>query len=481
MATNTWVKVVNEDQDDDDDPAEYNYYYMQSNGKAYKASSTTTSTRFKTIDGKKYAFNEDGKMLYGWVNESAERVTDEDGWADEGMYYLGAWDDGAMKTGWQKVYVHDNLEDDDMDHWFYFKSNGKKEVAGENDDNLKEKKVNGKKYGFDERGVMVYEWTLATDSIASVSSSWKYFNSPEDGARMTKGWFKVVAPTEDNTFAKASGSFASKDSDDEAERWYYADGDGKLAAGEIKKIKGKYYAFREENAEKSAAMLTGLCLLQVDPSNGEVLKTIEADMDSDTLDDIIDGKKSKFTSLGEDVSLYYFGNNADSDGAMKTGSTTVSLDGESYSFMFSKSGGVEGKGRGLNGIDDMKSIYKYGLKMKASTEDKYRVIRVTSTSGSVDTGSAGVTVEKLSSSKIRAGEYGLTIDSDTNKAKDTVRAIVDFTGADYLVNTSGAISKKKTAAKDGDDWYFYVKSDKTIAQYTNNKDLKETKFLEWDK
>ena len=29
MVTNTWVKVVNEDQDDDDDPAEYHYYYMQ--------------------------------------------------------------------------------------------------------------------------------------------------------------------------------------------------------------------------------------------------------------------------------------------------------------------------------------------------------------------------------------------------------------------------------------------------------------------
>ena len=41
MVTNTWVKVVNEDQDDDDDPAEYHYYYMQSNGKAYKGNGTS--------------------------------------------------------------------------------------------------------------------------------------------------------------------------------------------------------------------------------------------------------------------------------------------------------------------------------------------------------------------------------------------------------------------------------------------------------
>ena len=65
MVTNTWVKVVNEDQDDDDDPAEYRYYYMQNSGKAYKAGDSG-KTKFKTIDGKKYAFDEDGKMLYGW-------------------------------------------------------------------------------------------------------------------------------------------------------------------------------------------------------------------------------------------------------------------------------------------------------------------------------------------------------------------------------------------------------------------------------
>lgn len=59
MVTNTWVKVVNEDPDED--PAEYRYYYMQSSGKAYKAGDG--DVEFKTIDGKKYAFDEDGKMV----------------------------------------------------------------------------------------------------------------------------------------------------------------------------------------------------------------------------------------------------------------------------------------------------------------------------------------------------------------------------------------------------------------------------------
>ena len=34
--------------------------------------------------------------------------------------------------------------------------------------------------------------------------------------------------------------------------------------------------------------------------------------------------------------LYYFGNNEDTDGALKTGSVSVTLDGDSYQFQFSK-------------------------------------------------------------------------------------------------------------------------------------------------
>ena len=70
MVKNTWVKVVNEDQDDDTDPAEYRYYYMKENGQAYKSDTFSK----KTIDGKKYAFDADGKMLYGWVDDATNSL-----------------------------------------------------------------------------------------------------------------------------------------------------------------------------------------------------------------------------------------------------------------------------------------------------------------------------------------------------------------------------------------------------------------------
>ena len=474
MVTNTWVKVVNEDQDDDDDPAEYRYYYMQNSGKAYKAGDSG-KTKFKTIDGKKYAFDEDGKMLYGWVNEDDSTLASDDSDWETATYYMGSWEDGSLKTGWQKITVYDQDEDDDYDYWFNFKSNGKKRFNESDSKDIFEKKINGKHYAFDNRGVMTYEWTLTTTSDAATISNWLYFNSPEDGARATKGWFKVVAPDkdgDDNTFKDYSNlenpTFAKGDAEDENERWYYANSDGELYVGQIKKIKGKYYGFAPEG-NKAGSMLTGLCALRVDNS-GNITKLWARNMDSDDLDDAMNGE-GDFVGFGSDTNdtLYYFGSNEDSDGALKTGSVSVNLDGDNYQFQFSKTGGSEGKGRGLNGIDDSKYIYKFGMKLKAGSDDKYIVVYADG-----DTGASDVTVHKIDTAALRrdAVERGQNKDGDTVYAYGTLGSLVSGKASSnyYLLNTSGTIVKNKTAAKDGNDWYFYV-DNKVIKMYTNNNTL----------
>ena len=441
--------------------------------------------KFRTIDGKRYAFDEDGKMLYGWINDNHDRV-DDDSWADDGVYYLGSWDDGAMKTGWQKITVQDNYDDDEeKDFWFNFKSNGKRRQWTSSDDGtVKEVKINGKKYGFDERGVMVYEWTITTAADTASTSTWKYFNNPEDGARVTKGWFKVVAPEEDNdnTFRDygENVSFAIGDANDETDRWYYADGDGNLAVGEIKKIKGKYYGFRPEG-KKGGAMLNGLVFMQTD-GKGNITNVWDDSVDSDELDDIID-EKAYSDDWGTEVysdpmtSLYYFGNDEDNDGALKTGMVSVSLDGDSYNFQFSKSGGVEGKGKGVTGIDDEKYIYKYGLKIKADSDDKYQVVKVDAPEAGkgTDIGTNGVSVIKIDSKDLRGEASDLGQNDDGDNVAAVVKGGEAWDASYYLVNTSGSISKKKSAAKDGDDWYFYVNKENQIVMYTNSKNL------DWDK
>ena len=51
---------------------------------------------------------------------------------------------------------------------------------------------------------------------------------------------------------------------------------------------------------------------------------------------------------------------------------TVTLDGDNYSFFFTKTGGIEEKGAGLTGKYN-KVLYKYGKKIKADADDKYLV------------------------------------------------------------------------------------------------------------
>jgi len=482
MVRNTWVKIANEDQDDDTDPAEYRYYYMQANGKACKAPSGG-STSFKTIDGKKYAFDDEGRMLYGWVNGQSERLTGDTDWnansEDEAIYYLGDWQDGAMKTGWQKLTVCDDLDDDEeKDFWFWFKSNGKKYTAEKGDLIKEDKQINGKKYGFDERGVMAYEWALATEGTANPASTsnWRYFSSPEDGARATKGWFKVVAPSDslENTFRDyENGTFAAEHADDETERWYYADKNGKLYEGEIKKIKGQYYGFYPDTDEKKGgAMLTGLCALKV--VDGKIEKVIKENMDLEDLQDCIE-PTDEYLEMhlpNSHCSLYYFGNDPDHDGVMRTGSAIVTISGIPVPFEFSKSGGAESRGKGVSGIKDGKYIYRFGYKAKAEADEKYKLMYATGTTTDDD-----CMVFRVDSQKLRgfaeAAEY-------KNKDGDTVHYAGSLVSCPYfiwerknpfyLVDTAGNIVKNKTAAKDGYDWYYYVK-DKQVKMYTDNKNL----------
>ena len=140
MASNQWVAIDNEDAGEDDEPDHY-WYYFQANGKAL-TNGTNDKVSLKTVNGKKYAFDDEGRMLYGWVAEdNAERVdnTDGDGFK-EGIYYFGGEDDGAMTVGWLQMDItYDEATDDaykeiapvftddeDQSRWFYFKSNGKK-------------------------------------------------------------------------------------------------------------------------------------------------------------------------------------------------------------------------------------------------------------------------------------------------------------------------------------------------------------------
>ena len=108
-----WVAIENEDAGEDDEP-DHHWYYFQANGRAM-TNGNNSKVALKTINGKKYAFDDEGRMLWGWVKEDeAEHLDNTDGDAfKDGDYYFGGPDDGAMTVGWLQADVtYDEATDD---------------------------------------------------------------------------------------------------------------------------------------------------------------------------------------------------------------------------------------------------------------------------------------------------------------------------------------------------------------------------------
>ena len=86
-----------------------------------------TTSRWMTIEGSTYYFNEDGHMMTGELS------------LDGFNYYLGEEGDGKMKTGW--IQLEDENEDSDYtESWFYYDRSGKRV------ENQVDKKIDGAYY-----------------------------------------------------------------------------------------------------------------------------------------------------------------------------------------------------------------------------------------------------------------------------------------------------------------------------------------------
>ncbi len=370
MVHNEWRSIENEDAGDDE-PDTW-WYYLSSSGKAIKRSDngSVKFTSLNTSTGSaKFTFDEEGHLLSGWLDEDGDMLTDDDAWK-EGLYYCGDSSDGRMSTGWRYIEaVNEDDEDRDGDgYWFWFGTNGKKTSDTES------KKINGRKYRFDEYGTALFEWYASPSSVASSS---RYYNT-EDQCWVSTGWFEAI-PDED---------FDPEGYDDGEEVWYYAESDGDLVTARFKRINGQTYAF-----DPYGKMLYGLYKIEFDDDRKTIISAEEIESEEDLPDEDDDT-----------VSVYYFGDSP-KEGAMKTGSVTVDLDGEKYSYCFEKSG--SSKGAGTNGIDD-DSIYIHGRRLEAESGTRYQVVA--------------------------------------------------YKGEDYLINASGTLAKNKKNIKDADGVYYKTDS-----------------------
>lgn len=342
MVTNAWRAVATDDENYDG----YAWYYFRETGKAYADTSSPV-----TISGNKYMFDENGQMLYGYVDENGEMIDVSDS-ADnvyEAVWYFGGKDSGAMVTGWheyeQDLASADDTYEDYSSIWFYFKSENGKKLTDTT------KVINSYRYTFDTNGVMISGWAEASSSTTSTStSSGTYrYSDLSSGAIKKNSWIQAI-PSED----MGDGS----DYEDGTYRWFYTNSSGCVITNQAKKINSKWYFFDEDGIMQSG-------LLVLDGSSISSCEKIDEDLDEDevTAEDIYDLGDEDYEG---DLNLYYFGE--ETSGAMKKdGTVNITLEDDTYTFYFNSSG------KAYNGIKS-KKYYKYGILQKADSDIKYTLV-----------------------------------------------------------------------------------------------------------
>ena len=231
----------------EDDNEEARWYYFDSKGRAVKSCK-------KVIDGKTYYFDEDGKMLYGWVSVGTDSNA-----AMVDNYLTGDIYLGDNMTGWRREnqwFKETNLEDiSDLDYiWFYFKSNGHKETENRT-------RIDGVDYMFSANGEMIENRFVDYNGA-------KYFVS-NNGSIYKNRWIWNV------------------DEESEDGYWYYATKNGKLLVNTIEKINNKTYMFDE-----NGRMITGF-VGSITSSNADIL-----DLSSK---DFVDNNYSYYTENGNRI------------------------------------------------------------------------------------------------------------------------------------------------------------------------------------
>ena len=202
------------------DGNEYYWAYFQSGGKAVKGS-------WKNINNKYYYFDDDGKMLTGWILDN--------------NYYIKS--DGTMVTGWYKLLPPDSEEQKpgpnsgNKEKWFYFTNTGNKFKPVLNGGaKFGEKKIDGTRYAFNEKGELVSGWMQLAGGSNPTIKNFKYMN--EDGTVRT-GWYSLEPPE------ALAGNY------NHLVEWFYFSSTGepyasktdKLYVIDIVKINGKQYLF----------------------------------------------------------------------------------------------------------------------------------------------------------------------------------------------------------------------------------------------
>ncbi|MGN0404098.1 MAG: hypothetical protein ACI4F1_02635 [Bariatricus sp.] len=278
-----WFNVITQDGDGND---VNNWYYADSAGYVRRSD----ESRWRTINGERYYISGSGRASTGWVDDKIA-YCGEDGAALKGWQYLEIPEDWIKDSDYLSDYVSDHEER----AYFYFDlSTGKKKhsVSGR----YKVLEVEGKKYCFDNYGIMQTGWVKYA-SKSPAAAGYRYFEKEDAGesalgSPILSQWRYLECPEDLDTV--------------DTEGWYYFDSDGyayTAPAGKeyaIRKIDGKSYLFDEYGiAHRGLVELNGEFYYFGKGTNG-----LEGAVGRTTIEDVSDEK-----------AMYYF----DSDSKGITG------------------------------------------------------------------------------------------------------------------------------------------------------------------
>ena len=385
----TYYDGYDGDSDYQSDKTNLYFYFNTSNNEKY-ANDT------KKINGRTYAFDDDGIMLSGWDVYDYNLISSKMG--GKTSYFSGDDDGHQVKKGWVYAVPSGSIDsgkhDDDEEVYMYFNASG--EIIRD-----QIKKINGKNYVFNRTGVMktgLVIWapdTLEEKYYDADSNAWYSWNVNPDATPRTNGrrYYKYVDKLD---LDWATGEEVSKK--------------GILRFGDAA---NDYF---QVNMYGQVINTVGAPTVPV--STGAPTGYV---------------KKLEIPNLAQ-LKLHLFGD----DGARKTGSNNVEFADDTFTF-YSSSAGDKGSG------SFSKKYYSLGIQCKANADIRYGIYNTASPADVTTVPGYG---EPLGPQAPK--EDGVNANADWYR-----RNLVNGT---YIVLTTGGAKQKgnNTAKKDADGNYWLI-------------------------
>lgn len=345
-------------------------FYFADNGRAFRK---TDNSFIKVIEGKKYAFNEDGHIVKDcWLNKNGDVIEDASEIIADGCYlsniygvlYQNQWYDFNTDVGanedFQEASKYNIESYGEMDGlWMYFGNNCKKYVAS--DDKVKKLNILGKEYAFDQNGIMVQGFTKnqsAADtnqrSNPLIKEKIKFYDK-HTGELVHNKWIKDLTPA----------SFDENENELGTDYWFYVGNDGGIVKNKIMNIDSKRYIFDGFGRLRKGFILVDGKAFFVAEYKGEDLSK------KDFVYSVAEGGRLYGSDLSD---VYYFDEDGDSDGNMRSGKINVELSDGTFEFNFRNSGKAVGNKNELKLYKNC--YYRNGIKLIPWEETKYGIVKV---------------------------------------------------------------------------------------------------------